>query len=97
MIREGHRTKAEGEYLELLLALVAEYEHRVGADRWEKLQPVDSLRELMDLRSVSQSQVAKALGDRSAASSILSGRRQISKSQAKKLAKLFRVDAGIFI
>jgi len=49
----------------------------------------------MELKGVTQARVAKALGDRAAASSILSGRRHISKAQAKKLGELFNVDAGV--
>jgi HTH-type transcriptional regulator / antitoxin HigA len=97
MILQDRRSRAETEYFELLLALIMEYEHRIGADIWPKVPPVDALRELMDFMSISQTQVASALGSRSAASHILSGRRQISKTQAKKLGALFRVDAGIFI
>jgi HTH-type transcriptional regulator / antitoxin HigA len=96
MRRDG-RSAAETEYYRVLCALVADYEHRVGADRWHELTPVEALRELMALKDVTQAQVAEALGDRAAASSILSGRRQVSKSQARKLGELFSVDAGVFI
>jgi HTH-type transcriptional regulator/antitoxin HigA len=96
-IRGKARTRAETEYYRVLCALVADYERSVGADRWPKLDPVDALRELMQLKNVTQAQVATALGDRAAASSILNRRRQISKTQAKKLADLLRVDAGVFI
>jgi|GEM_PF-6972938 HTH-type transcriptional regulator/antitoxin HigA len=91
------RTRAETEYYRILCALVADYERSVGVDRWPKLDAVDALRELMQLKNVTQAQVAKALGDRAAASSILNRRRQISKAQARKLAELLRVDAGVFI
>jgi HTH-type transcriptional regulator/antitoxin HigA len=96
ILGEG-RSAAETEYYRLLCTLVADYERRVGADRWEKMTPLEALGELMELKDVGQARVADALGDRAAASSILSGRRQISKAQAKKLAGLFKVDAGIFI
>jgi len=91
------RSAAETEYYRVLCVLVADYERRLGADRWPKLKPMDALRELMELKEVTQTQIAEALGDRAAASAILSGRRQVSKAQAKKLAELFAVDAGIFI
>ena len=91
------RSTAETEYYRVLGILVADYEHRAGADRWQKLLPVEALRALMELKDVAQSQVAEALGDRAAALSILHGRREVSKSQAKKLAELFKVDAGVFI
>lgn len=96
-IRGRARTRAETEYYRVLCALVADYERSVGADRWPQQDPVDALRELMELKNVTQAQVANALGDRAAASSILNGRRQISKAQAKKLADFLHVDAGIFI
>jgi antitoxin component HigA of HigAB toxin-antitoxin module len=96
-IRGVGRSDAETEYYRVLCALIADYERRVGADRWPKLAPVEALFELMELKDVTQARVAEALGDRAAASSILRGRRQISKAQAKKLAELFKVDAGIFI
>ena len=96
-IRGPKRSAAETEYYRVLCALVGDYERRVGADRWHNVVPVEALRELMALKDITQSQVAEALGDRAAASSILSGRRQISKAQAKKLGDLFRVDAGAFI
>jgi HTH-type transcriptional regulator/antitoxin HigA len=91
------RSAAETEYYRVLCVLVADYERRLGADRWPRLEPMDALHELMELKEITQSQVAEVLGDRAAASAILSGRRQVSKSQAKKLAELFAVDAGIFI
>ena len=96
-IRGRARTRAETEYYRVLRALVADYERSVCADRWPKLDAVDALRELMQLKNVTQAQVAKTLGDRAAASSILNRRRQISKAQAKKLAELLHVDAGVFI
>jgi HTH-type transcriptional regulator/antitoxin HigA len=96
-IRGNERSVAETEFYRVLRALVADYERSIGADQWAKLDPVDAVRELMELKGVTQAQVASALGDRSAASLILNGRRQISKTQAKKLADLFHVDAGVFI
>ncbi len=96
-IRGKSRSSAETEYYRVLCALAGDYERRVGADRWHKLTPVEALRELMALKGLSQSQIAQVLGDRAAASSILSGRRSVSKTQAKALAELFNVDAGVFI
>jgi HTH-type transcriptional regulator/antitoxin HigA len=95
--RGKRRSAAETEYYRVLCALVADYERRVGADRWPRLAPAEALRELMELTGVTQSQVAQTLGDRAAASSILSGRREISKNHARKLGELFNVDAGVFI
>ena len=99
-IRDDSLSSAETEYYRLLCALVADYERSVGADRWRskvEMTPLEALRELMEQKGVSQRQVAEALGDRGNTSAILHGRRKISKSQAKVLAELFRVDASLFI
>lgn len=97
VMRGQRRSAAETEYYRILCVLVADYERRAGADRWPKLTPVEALHELMALKDISQAKVAETLGDRAAASSILNGRRQVSKAQAKKLAALFDVEVGIFI
>lgn len=96
-IRGERRSPAETEYYRVLCALVADYEQNAGANRWFRPNPLEALRELMELKGITQAQVAAVLGDRAAASSILSGRRQISKAQAKKLGDLFNVNAGVFI
>jgi HTH-type transcriptional regulator/antitoxin HigA len=96
-VRGDRRSTAVTEYYRVLCVLVADYERRSGADRWPRLEPIEALRELMELKDVTQARVAETLGDRAAASAILSGRRQVSKAQAKRLAKLFNVDAGLFI
>lgn len=96
-VRGEQRSEAETEYYRLLCALLFEHEHHVQADRWQALEPRAALKELMELRGITQAQVSAALGDRAAASSILSGRRKISKAQAKVLSVLFEVDAGLFI
>jgi HTH-type transcriptional regulator / antitoxin HigA len=96
-IRGDERSKAETQYFLMLCALVGDYERSIGADKWPRLEPREMLRELMELKGITQAEVAHALGDRASASSILSGRRSISKAQAKILGQLFHVDAGLFI
>ena len=91
------RTQAQTEYYRVVQALVENYERSIQVDTWPKLEPIAALHELMALKNVTQSDVASALGNRSAASLILNGHRAISKAQAKKLAVLFGVDASMFI
>jgi HTH-type transcriptional regulator/antitoxin HigA len=90
------RSAAQTEYYALLSTLITAYE-REHVSPLPRLEPREFLKEAMDLRGVTQKQISDVLGDRAAASAILSGRRQISKAQAKRLAALFRVDAGLFI
>jgi HTH-type transcriptional regulator/antitoxin HigA len=55
------------------------------------------VRRLLEQRELKQKDLIPVLGASSAVSDILSGKRSISKSQAKKLAEFFRVSAEYFI
>jgi HTH-type transcriptional regulator/antitoxin HigA len=96
-IRGDANSEAESEYFLVLSALAAHYEHEAGFDAMPTLEPRVALRELMELKGITQADVARSLGDRAAASSILRGRRKISKAQAKVLGELFNVSPAIFI
>ena len=48
--RGKRRSAAETEYYRVLSPLAADYERRVGADRWPRLAPAEALRELMGMR-----------------------------------------------
>ncbi len=83
------------ELAELLAILIEKYE-----DRHYPLDDLSTPRErllaLMEERGSSQSEISRVLGSRSQASDILSGRRSISKTQAKKLADHFRTPVDVF-
>jgi HTH-type transcriptional regulator/antitoxin HigA len=51
----------------------------------------------MEEGGLSINDVGKIIGSQSAASMIVNGKRAISKTQAKRLAERFRLDAGAFI
>jgi HTH-type transcriptional regulator/antitoxin HigA len=51
----------------------------------------------MDERGLKHKDVRPILGNKGAASEILSGRRSIGKAQAKRLAEFFRVPIDLFI
>ena len=51
----------------------------------------------MEQRGLSQADLARILGSRSLASEILSGKREISKTAAKKLAEHLRAPVDLFI
>jgi HTH-type transcriptional regulator/antitoxin HigA len=84
------------ELAELLAILIEKYE-----DQHYPLDDLSTPRErllaLMDEREISQSELSGLLGSRSQASDILSGRRSISKAQAKKLADHLRVPVDLFL
>jgi HTH-type transcriptional regulator/antitoxin HigA len=88
-------TPEEDELAELLTALITTFEedhYPVG-----KAKPLDNLRTLMEQRKLRQVDLLSVFGASSTASQVLTGKRAISKAQAKKLAALFRVPADTFL
>ncbi len=88
-------TPEEDELAELLTALITNFEdehYPIG-----KSGPLDNLRALMEQRDLRQVDLLSVFGASSTASQVLTGKRAISKAQAKKLAALFRVPADIFL
>jgi len=61
------------------------------------VSPVEMLKALMEHRGMSSGDLGQLLGSKGAASEILHGKRGISKSYMAKLARHFRVDAGVFL
>jgi HTH-type transcriptional regulator / antitoxin HigA len=88
--------RAESELLELLSTLIEQYEsNRFPTPR---LLPHVRLAELLAAREVSQARLSRATGIGTATiSSILAGRRGISKANAVKLADFFGVSPADFI
>lgn len=59
--------------------------------------PNEAVRVLMDQRGLRQADLVEAIGSRAQVSDLVSGRRGISKAQAKRLAEFFHVPADLFI
>ncbi|GAB5405747.1 MAG: hypothetical protein Aurels2KO_39780 [Aureliella sp.] len=83
-------------YVEVLSDLIGDYEdehHPISAS-----SPVEMLRHLMDTHSLSQADVCRDIGaGKSTLSQFLSGKRELSKSTAKKLADYFEVELSLFL
>ena len=60
-------------------------------------QPHETVKYLMEQRGLRQADLAPIIGSRSQVSDLVSGKRGISKAQAKKLAEFFHVSAELFI
>lgn len=90
-------SKGQGQYLETLSVLVAAYENECHAIEVDDLSPVQVLKHLLDSNQMNASQLGELLGNRSLGSKILRGRRELSKSHIRILAKRFGVDPGLFI
>jgi len=92
----GKASPEELELAELLTTLIERYE----AEHYPiviESTPQERLEAFMEHRGVSQADIARILGSRSLASEILSGRREISKAAAKKLAESLRAPIELFI
>ena len=86
-------------YVETLTLLVEAYEdaHENLDALAEDVSPLDALKSILDSHGMKSKDLGEIIGSESAASLILNGKREISKSHAKLLAKRFNVDAGLFI
>jgi HTH-type transcriptional regulator/antitoxin HigA len=87
-------TSEEEKYAEVLLTLIEAYEeeqHSIG-----DASPVEVLRALMEANRLRQKDLVPAFGSESIVSEVLSGKRELSKSQIKKLSKRFRISPAAF-
>jgi HTH-type transcriptional regulator/antitoxin HigA len=93
--RDESLTPEERELAELYASLIETYEdQRYPIPR---AAPHEFLRALLEDRGLSQADIAPLLGGRGHASEILSGKRSISKAQAKNLAAHFGLSVEVFI
>jgi HTH-type transcriptional regulator/antitoxin HigA len=91
---EEELSEEEGRLLELLSIVIEEYEDRVHP--LPKVQPHVMLSHLLEENNMKPSALWEVL-PKSRVSEILSGKRGVSKAQAKQLAQLFRVPVDIFL
>ncbi len=93
--REDKLTPEEDALLELLVHLIHDYEE----ERYPipKSPPHEMLSYLLDRKGLMPKDLWSVLGSKSRVSEILSGKRSISKEQARKLAAFFRVSVALFI
>ena len=85
----------ENALLELLGKLIADFEEKFYQPR--DATPQEMLLELMNARGLKQTDLAEALGSKSRVSEVLSGKRELSKSQIKSLANFFNVSVELFV
>lgn len=93
---EKNEPSAEEEELaELLTVVIEDYEKRRYPIKGAT--PRQVLRHLMEARNLSSKDLWGVFGSKGVTSEVLSGKRAISKAQAKKLAEFFHVSAELFI
>ena len=86
----------EDAVLDLLTTLIETYEKSIYPP-FEKSAPNEMVAFLMEQRGLSPKDLWPVLGSASRVSEILSGKRSISKDQAKKLSAFFHTGVEIFI
>jgi HTH-type transcriptional regulator/antitoxin HigA len=95
---ESSLDDGEKDYLETLELLIERYDERHFQLRPDKRTPVRRLKHLMQQTEMTQARLQALLGvSQSLVSLILSGKRELSKPNIRRLAEHFRVDAGYFL
>jgi len=85
------------DYLEALSTFVAAYESERFPMDDSHISPRDALKFLLNEHGMSASDLGRLLGNRTLGPAILSGHRDLSKAHIKKIAKHFKVDAGVLL
>jgi HTH-type transcriptional regulator/antitoxin HigA len=80
---------------EVLTLLIEDYEEKNYP--LPQVSPNESLKALMEERGLKHKDIWPVLGNKGAATEVLSGRRSISKTQARRLAEFFRVPIDLFV
>jgi HTH-type transcriptional regulator/antitoxin HigA len=80
---------------EVLTLLIEDYEEKKYP--LPQVSPNDSLNALMEERGLKHKDIWPVLGNKGAATEVLSGRRSISKAQARRLAEFFHVPIDFFV
>jgi HTH-type transcriptional regulator / antitoxin HigA len=99
IFKKQNRTTEETTLLKLLVKLIKDYEEEVfDLENWSKTSPHELLQFLMEAKGIKQVDLVGVLSDSSGLiSSIVNGKREISKAQAKKLGEFFNIEPSVFI
>ena len=93
--RGARRTREEEALCCLLLRLIDDYQK--AHPRIPRLPPSEALKALLEARNLRQIDLVPIFGSRSRISDAVNGKREISKSHARKLAQFFQVSPDLFI
>lgn len=91
-----NRSPEEDKLFDLLANLLEDYERRSLPPITES-SPLGTLKFLMQQNDLAQKDLVEFFGSKGTVSEVLSGKRAISKTQAKKLAERFCVSTDLFI
>ena len=97
--KKQNRTIKETVLFRLLVKLIKDYEEETySLKEWSQTAPHELLQHLMAARDMKQVDLVGVLSpSKGLVSSIVNGKRAISKVQAKKLGEIFNISASAFI
>jgi HTH-type transcriptional regulator / antitoxin HigA len=97
--KKDNRSTEETALFRLLVKLIADYEENMFAlDDWSNLLPHEILQHLLDTSGTKQADLVGIISpSKGLISSIVNGKRSISKEQAKKLGAYFNLPPTLFI
>lgn len=96
LVEKGDKiSPEENALLDLLWNLIADFEEKFYQPR--DASPQEVLIEMMNARSLKQKDLIEVFGSKSRVSEAVSGKREITKLQAKALADFFKVSVELFI
>lgn len=96
LLEKGDRLSfEENALIELLGKLILDFEEKFYQPR--EASPQEVLIEIMNVRGLKQKDLIEVFGSKSRVSEVVSGKREITKLQAKALAKFFNISAEFFI
>jgi HTH-type transcriptional regulator / antitoxin HigA len=97
--KKQNRTPEETVLFRLLVKLIRDYEEETyDLKEWSKTAPHELLQHLMEAKGMKQVDLVGVLSpSKGLVSSIVNGKRSISKTQAKKLGELFNISPSVFI
>lgn len=93
--QQDRLSPGESDYLAAMNDLLESYEQNQPA--FPQCEPLEMVRFLMDEHRMSSSDLGRLLGNRSLGTNILSGRRELSKANIRRLAEHFKISAALFI
>ncbi len=93
--KSENRTPEEDKLFKLMVHLIQDFEdHHYDLDA---TTPLHILKHLMEVRGVQPRDLYETFGTKGITSEVLNGKRAISKTHAKKLARYFLVSVELFI
>ncbi len=97
--KKNDRTPEETALFRLLVKLIQDYEEQVYAlEDWSNLTPHEILQHLLESSGTKQTDLVGIISpSKGLISSIVNGKRAISKEQAKKLGAYFKVSPSLFL